>query len=262
MYIGVMLSIVSIFTCFSVWAQPYGLYVKQSPTKNLLTENAYEGFKKTFHVKREDEIRTGNSATDGLHINLVRFPSLIMNSAQYGFLKDTSAHKITGRILERVYEQKLRSKLKSMNHKKPIYILAHEAFENNYLKVSSYMGQAEVYNLNEHFILFLSEKPISNSPQVVSLPVKNISMSLLNSESLEGLSTETIDRPLTNISKLPLKNIDRILTQDLALEFTGKLPSSVDMDVEFSTMKDSDGFSEYFTIEKKIKFSKICRFIF
>ncbi|MCH2535376.1 MAG: hypothetical protein MK008_13110 [Bdellovibrionales bacterium] len=259
---GVLVLFITIFVPFFSWAEPFGLYVKQSPQKSLLTENAYEGFDRPFFMRREADIKTGNSASDGLHINIVRFPSAIFNSSQFKTLKDTSSKSITGRQLEKVYEQKLRSFLKTQKHQRPIYVLAHEALNNDYIKVSSYMGQAEVFNLNQHFILFLTEKPIVDVAHIVSLPLSKITMSVFNADMTESLPNESIEKRMTNISNLSLKAMDKTLTQDLMSEFTGKLPRNVHMEIEYSTLADSEGAKEYFTVEKTIQFSKSCRFLF
>lgn len=259
---GVMLCIMSIFVSWTTWANPFGLLVKETAKRNLLTENAYEGFNRPYHMRREADIKTGNSAADGLHINIIRFPSQVFNSSQHKMLKDNTASTLTGRVLERIYEQKLRSFLKTQKHKRPIYILGHEAFNNQYIKVSSYMGQAEVYNLSEHFILFLTEKPVVDAPHVVSLPVKKIVMSLFNSEAMENLPNESLERRMTNISNLSLNKMDKVLANDLAQEFSGKLPRKIHMELEYSTMPDTEGAREYFTVEKTIQLSKTCRFLF
>ena len=260
MRFGVMFLLICV--PFLSWAEPYGLYVKQSPKKNLLTENAYEGFDRPFFMRRDAELRSGNSISDGLHINIVRFPSTIFNSSQFKTLRNISASTITGRQLEKVYEQQLRAFLKTQNHLRPIYILGHEALNNNYIKVSSYMGQAEVFNLSQHFILFLSEKPIVNASHIVSLPLSRITMSIFDSNNMENLPNESVERRMTNISKLSLKKMDKTLTHDLMSEFTGKLPRSLHMEIEFGTLADSNDAREYFTVEKTINFTKTCRYLF
>lgn len=262
MCLQIICSILALLISFSVSAIPYDMYVRQVPTQNLLTENAYAGFEPLFFQKRELDVKSGNSATEGMHINLVHFPASVFKSSQYKILKNTSAHKITGKTLERTYEQKLRAALKREQHNKPVHVLAHETFVNDYLKVSSYLGQAEVFNLKSHFILFLSEKPLVDIPYIVSLPINRINLSIYNSAYQEGQALESTDRRLNQLSKLPLKNLSNILLNDFAKGFEGKLPKKLLIDVEFGTAADSLGFKEYFTVEKTLNFTKTCRYLF